>query len=656
MRIDLTDLDSLLEKEWLLTNRRGSYASGTVIGCNTRRYHGLLVAALTPPVGRVVMLSNILETVTVEGQSFELANFEFSDRLHPQGYRYLEHFYRDNGVHFTFQLGQITVEKSIYLDMEEDLLIVRYEFSGPRQKAGLSLMPLLAMRDFHGLQSSSNSLNVERDGEVVTVRVLDPSGPSVHLYCEGAKFSPGSDWWYAMRYRQETRRGQDDYEDVWPPGSFTAQVDCPGQVTLIAHATTGLERPGPLDFNVDEIIDEIRRHNEHLISRAGAQDEKQEMLIKAADQFMVRRRIGQGRDSASIMAGFHWFADWGRDALISLPGLLLATGRFDLAGEVLTTFASAVDQGMIPNRFDEYGRAAHYNSVDASLWFINAVYQYLQATGDKTAFRKKFQPLIREIISAYSAGARFNIHADTDGLIAAGDADTQLTWMDAKCNGVTFTPRYGKAVEVNALWINALYIMAQAASRKSDRQRYKKMADKAARHFAPLFWNERTQCLNDCVFPDGGIDEAIRPNQIFAVSLPFSALSPFQQNRVVTAVSENLLTPFGLRSLSPRDGRYQGHYQGDQFQRDSAYHQGTVWAYLMGPFAEAYLKVNRFSPHAKEQVAEMIQPLLEHLSEDGCLGSVSEIFDGDYPHTPKGCIAQAWSVAELLRIKKMVDE
>jgi len=654
--IDQADIDSLLEKEWLLANSRGSYASGTIIGCNTRRYHGLLVAALHPPVERFVALSNVLEKVTIGEKSYELANFEFSDRLHPQGFRHLKDFRRGDGVHFRYQLGSLEIEKSIYLLYDHDHLIINYDFSDIGQEIEFSLLPLLALRDFHSLQSSSASLSVEQnqDNGIVTAHGLDPNGPAVHLFCPSATFKRGPDWWYAMHYRQETRRGQDDYEDIWPPGDFATTFTGSKRITVIVHASKGLERPGPMDFDIDKAISDLRSRNGKLIEQADAGNEYERNLTLAADQFIVRRGINENKQSTSILAGFHWFADWGRDAFISLPGLLLQTNRFEEAREVLETFAEALDQGMIPNRFDDYGGSAHYNSVDASLWFVNAAYQYLLASNDEQTFQQRLSPCIGQIIEAYTNGTRFDIHADDDGLINAGDSETQLTWMDARCNGVSFTPRYGKAVEINALWANALRIMAQTTSETDESQKYSRIAEKTEENFRKLFWNNDISCLNDCILPDGLVDSTIRPNQIFAVSLPFSALLADQQKMVVSAVTEHLLTPYGLRSLSFRDSRYQGHYHGDQFQRDSAYHQGTVWGYLMGPFIEAFLKVNHFSAYAKEQAREMIGPLLGHLTDDGCLGSVSEIFDGDWPHYAKGCIAQAWSVAELLRVKKLL--
>ena len=654
--IDPANIDGLLEKEWLLSNQRGSYAAGTVLGCNTRRYHGLLVASLRPPVERVVALSGLLEAVEVGGEVYELANFEFSDRMHPQGYKYLQEFRRGAGVHFRYDLGCVTVEKSIYLAADHDVVVICYDFSGGGSAGRFSLRPLVALRDFHALQSSSASLEADQVGDVVTARVLDPHGPAVHMSCRGASFSRHTDWWYAMHYRQELRRGQHDYEDVWAPGCWEMPVADGERVTLVVQAEAGPQRPGLLEVDVDELVEQLRGRDERLYELAGAVDEQERQLVKAADQFVVRRQMASKRDSASILAGYYWFADWGRDTFISLPGLLLETGRIAEAREVLETFAGAVDAGMIPNCFDDYTDEPHYNSVDASLWFINAAYEYLLATDDKTMFSVELGQVAGQIIEAYSQGTRFGIHADDDGLITGGDADTQLTWMDARCNGVSFTPRYGKAVEINALWINALRIMGQTAEEAAARRRYESMAQKAAESFAEVFWNEEVGCLNDCVLPDGTADATIRPNQIFAVALRFSPLTPAQQSAVVAVVERELLTPYGLRSLSPGDPRYQGHYEGDQFQRDSAYHQGTVWGYLIGPFVRAYLEVNDYSGQAIEQGRQMIAPLLGHLNDDGILGSVSEIFDGDWPHQPRGCGAQAWSVAALLSCKKLLDK
>jgi predicted glycogen debranching enzyme len=336
---------------------------------------------------------------------------------------------------------------------------------------------------------------------------------------------------------------------------------------------------------------------------------------------------------------------------------MLATERFDEARSVLTTFAAAADAGMIPNRFDDEAGAAHFNSVDASLWFINAAFEYLNATGDSQTFTQDLLPTIRWIIDSYRDGTRLGIRADCDGLITAGGSDTQLTWMDAKYDGVAFTPRYGKAVEVNALWHNALRLLTRFYGKRNveNANRYGAMADQAAASFSRLFWNDERRYLNDCILPDGSADTSLRPNQIFAVSLPCSALTREQQKAVVEAVREHLLTPLGLRTLNTQDERYRGVCAGPPRERDEAYHQGTVWPYLIGPFVEAYLKVNGFSRKSKKTAAEFIQPLLEHLTQDACLGSISEIFDGDAPHKPRGCTAQAWSVAELIRAYRLIN-
>jgi predicted glycogen debranching enzyme len=410
-----------------------------------------------------------------------------------------------------------------------------------------------------------------------------------------------------------------------------------------------------MDADIDIVRQNLQKHKSN-ITTAAKKDEKLKILCIAADQFISKRRINHNYGT-TIVAGYPWFGDWGRDAFIALPGLLLSTGRFDEARSVLSTFAAAADGGMIPNCFDDRNGAAHFNSVDASLWFINAAFQYLSATGDAKTFMQELMPIIRWIIDSYNKGTRFGIHADTDGLITAGTSQTQLTWMDANDGNVAFTPRYGKAVEVSALWYNSLCWLAEFYARRDieNAKHYQSMVDKVGDSFCKLFWDPTRNYLNDCIAPDGSVDSAIRPNQIFAVSLPFSPLPAEQQKAVVDAVEKHLLTPYGLRTLNTADSCYKGQYTGPQQQRDAAYHQGTVWPYLIGPFVESYLKVYGTSRKTKKKAAEFIQPLLKHLTDDGCLGSISEIFDGDPPHKPRGCIAQAWSVAELIRAYRLVN-
>ena len=656
IEIDSNDLDSLLSKEWLITNSRGSYASGTVIGCNTRRYHGMLIASLRPPVERIVTIGNLLESVQIGDRSYDISSFEFPDTIHPKGYRYLKRFRSDSGVHFYFDLDGVELEKSIYLCYETDKVIVSYSFTGLNgKKAHMTVSPMVVLRDFHSMQNSAAQLNVSYKDDIVTVSHLDPNGPAAHMAMDGGYFEQDNNWWYSMKYRVDAFRGQQDQEDVCVVGSFHKEVSDQEPASLVICASSGASCCEKMDITLDEIRQERQDRRDELYAKAKAETEEEKLLVLAADQLVVRRSISKNKVSASILAGYHWFADWGRDTFIALPGTLISTGRYDEACEVLDTFGAVLDGGQIPNRFDDYGNPPHYNSIDASLWFVNAAWQFYQATSDHKLFRNKFRPMLKEIIDAYSQGTRDNIHADSDGLISGGDPDTQLTWMDAKCNGIAFTPRYGKAVEINALWYNALRIMAETAVSDAEKQTYDKMAETVASSFVEKFWNPDTDCLYDFIYPDGKRDAAIRPNQVMAVSLPFSCLPKDMARSVVKVAKEQLLTPYGLRSLSPLDSRYRQWYGGDQFSRDSAYHQGTVWGWLIGPFVEAFLKVNDFSDCSLRQAREYLNPLIDHARYHGCIGSIAEIFDGDPPHYPKGCIAQAWSVAEVLRVLKIIN-
>ncbi len=664
-------IDELLRKEWLLTNGRGGYASSTVVGCNTSSYHALLVGSLNPPANRVMALANCLEMVLFNGESSapdklrapnaekvrNLSTFEFDNKFAPLGFTGIRHFRRDAGVHFDYEFDKCRLTKSVYLARNADAVMLEYDFTQLPGPCHFIVRPFVGLRDFHALQRSYSTLTARGQADGVVVRHKMPGSCELFLKCPGAGFEKDEQWWFNFVYRVNKERGQGCTEDLWTPGFFRAKIDSPCKIVFWASLSAGFKRTEPADIDCDSVRRDLAEHHRSITSLARKGGDREfRTLCLAADQFITKRN-GQDDSGTTVLAGYPWFADWGRDAFIALPGLLLATGRFDEAKSVLATFAAAADEGMIPNRFDGRSNRAHFNSVDASLWFVNAAFQYLSASTDSQTFTQDLLPVIRWIIDSYQKGTRFGIHADTDGLITAGDSETQLTWMDAKYDGVAFTPRYGKPVEVNALWYNALRLMARFyADRNEDNAKhYKAMADQAGESFRRLFWNEQSRCLNDCILPDGSVDSSLRPNQIFAVSLPFSALTCDQQKGVVSAVAAELLTPMGLRSLSPQDKRYKAIYAGPPRQRDEAYHQGTVWAFLMGPFIEAYLKVNEFSKKSKKTAAEFIQPLLEHLTADACLGSISEIFDGEAPHKPRGCIAQAWSVAELLRAHRLIN-
>lgn len=656
------DIESLLAREWLLTNGRGGYASSTVTGCNTRGYHGLLIASLSPPVSRIMALSACLEIVQSGHETYTLSSFEFADKLSPASAGALRRFRKDIGAHFDYELGKIDLTRSVYLVRDMDMVAVVYDFTRVREPVEFSTRPFVGLRDFHSLQKSTAALSSQWQGSAESGLLVHhdaPDGCSLLLRCPSAHFEGDPQWWFNFAYRAERERGLSYTEDLWSPGLFKCRIEAPTKIILWAslHPDKSAQESNNLThIDIDAVCDDLREHQASLLSsRCPMRDKNRvsRMLCLAADQFVAKRQVNNQLET-TILAGYPWFADWGRDALISLPGLLLSTSRFREAKSVLTTFAAAVDQGMVPNCFDDNGGSAHFNSVDASLWFINAAFQYLQATGDSKTFQNELLPKIRWIIESYEKGTRFGIHADADGLITAGDKHTQLTWMDAKHDGVAFTPRYGKAVEVNALWYNALMLMLDSQISNPDSEFYTSVAAQVKASFRELFWNEDKGYLNDCILPNGRADESLRPNQIFAVSLKFSPLSGQQQTAVVGAVQERLLTPYGLRTLSPDSPHYKGRYTGSPRHRDEAYHQGTVWPYLIGPFVEAFLKVNEFSPQSQKQAAEFIQPLLKHFTEDGCIASISEIFDGDPPHKPKGCFAQAWSVAELIRACQLI--
>jgi predicted glycogen debranching enzyme len=705
-------IENLLTREWLLTNERGSYASSTIAGCNTRGYHGLLIGSLNPPVNRIMTLNNCLEMVIVKGQAFQLSTFEFSDKFAPTGFTFLRQFRRDTGSHFDYELAPasgsrkarshagivihakapIKLTKSVYLLRDTDTVALVYDFTSLQEPVEFVLRPFIGLRDFHTLQNSHAPLYSRCLGDGLLVRHDIANSCELFLSCQyvhpvreknevshGVNFENDRQWWFNFVYRNNRERGQDFTEDLWTPGFFKSRIENPAKIVLWANMSPPWVRCKPEELahlDIEAVRKDLGRHQENLkqcvsrhsslvsrITGHGTRATNFEPLCLTADRFIAKRQTDHTQRT-TILAGYPWFADWGRDAFISLPGLLLSTGRFEEAKSVLITFATAADEGMIPNRFDDRSgpgdslrSTTHFNSVDASLWFINAAFQYVAASGDSKTFMQELMPAIRWIIDSYHKGTRFDIRADADGLITAGNDQTQLTWMDAKYDGVAFTPRCGKAVEVNALWYNSLCLLAQFYNDRDaeNAKHYKSMADKVQKSFCELFWNESKGYLNDCILPDGSADESLRPNQIFAVSLPFSPLSAHQQKSVVKAVQNQLLTPYGLRTLNVQDSRYKGVYTGPQKQRDEAYHQGTVWAFLMGPFVEGFLKVNGFSRKSKKKAAEFIQPLLQHMTKDGCLGSVSEIFDGDAPHKPRGCIAQAWSVAELIRAYQLIN-
>ncbi|MGF1635206.1 MAG: amylo-alpha-1,6-glucosidase [Phycisphaerae bacterium] len=622
-----------LSREWLLTNGRGAFASSSVIGCNTRRYHGLLVAATLPPVGRIMAVNRVAERLRFldeaahESEPVELAINFFREQVHPMGYHYLRRFSIDDTVRWEYHAHGIRIVKELQLLWHRNVIGIRYHVDPQsRGMVRLEASPFVSLRDFHSLRRAGEvGFDVSPEHQAVTVKNRDME---LRLAADAGQYVHQPDWWYHHSYPIERRRGLDDAEDLFTPGHFAVEGDKPFSFCLWA----GMEGLDGLDW--DHAVEERNRCR----PEKPMPTKVQQRLVRAASDFVVKRKTLDQALGVTIIAGYPWFADWGRDTMISLPGLMLTTGRYQEAGRVLSVYAGYVAEGMVPNRFDDYTDEPQYNTVDASLWFIHASFAYLRHTRDEETFQSMLKPACREVIDGYRRGTRFNIAMDDDGLITAGDVGTQLTWMDAKCDNVAFTPRHGKAVEINALWYNALMLMEEA-----------ELARKVKASFVEVFWQNAHRGLADCM-NTGGLDTAIRPNQILAASLPHKPLDKEQCRAVVDVVRRELLTSYGLRTLSPTDPFFQDRYQGDQFNRDKAYHNGTIWPWLIGHFLEAYLAVNDNTPAAREQARHWLRPLTEHLERDGCVGSISEIFEAASPHRPDGCFAQAWSVAEVLRL------
>ena len=629
-----TDFDRATGKEWLETNGLGGFASSTIVGANTRRYHGLLTVQTSG--GRRVLLSKLEETLILGGARYELSCNRYPDVVHPEGYRYLEDFRLDPFPIFTYRAGGVCLEKRVCMAYGRNVTVVSYALLDAPRDLVLELRPLLACRDYHGVSKQNSYFNADTeigDGLLRMTPYDEASG--VSLAFGRGEFEPGAFWYYNFMYPRETDRGLEDREDLFSPGTFRYVLRKGESCALVASAGSS-EAAGPGDVWESEV-----RRRAGLVGGWEGRDPFAVALARATDAFLIRR----GDGLYTVTAGYHWFTDWGRDTMISLPGLALVTGRHEVAREVLRTFARYCDRGMIPNRFPDVGDAPEYNAVDATLWFVYAVYKYREYTGDLDFVRTLFD-VLTAIVDGYAEGTRYGIRMDDDGLLCAGEEGVQLTWMDAKVGDWVVTPRRGKAVEINGLWYNALCVTASLAEEFEYGERAascRTMADRTAAAFEDRFWNEERGCLYDCLDGDRH-DASVRPNQILALSLPYPLLAGDRARAVLDVVRRELLTPFGLRTLSPEDPNYTGHYGGDPVARDAAYHQGTVWPWLLGPFITAWVRLGG----SREEARSLLRPLEDHLKEAG-LGTFSEIFEGDPPYAPKGCIAQAWSVAEILR-------
>jgi len=644
------DLALAEQREWLVTNGIGGFASGTVAGSATRRYHGLLIAALNPPSGRTLLVAGLDELARIDGKTQSLATHRWASRaIAPEGYLAIRNFQLEGKIPvWTYQLGSTLIEKRIWMQYGENTTFVRYAVVEAQTVVSLDLKALVNYRDFHSATHAGDwRMRVEAIENGVCVTAFDGAAP-FYLRSTRARCEPQHIWYRDFFFSRENERGLDDREDQLYAALFRAELEKGQTVTIVLSTVKEIDHEGEAAMK-----EEGKRQGKILalaaeLTRTPSRRETRpwlSQLVLAADQFLVKRSLPGQASGKTIIAGYHWFSDWGRDTMIALPGLALSTGRADIARQILLAFSRFVDGGMLPNNFPDSGAAPEYNSMDATLWYFEAVRQYFAATRDSETLKRLF-PILAKIVAALVKGTRYNIHADpADGFLYGGGPGVQLTWMDAKIGDWVVTPRTGKPVEINALWINALENMSQLAKILGlSADVYEQLSLKAKSSFAK-FWNSQRHCCFDVIdSPSMGSDSTLRPNQIFAVSLNVSPLSSEQQKAVVDVCASQLLTPFGLRSLAPSERGYTGVYSGGPRERDAVYHQGSVWGWLLGPFALAHYRVYK----DRTAALDLLEPLARSIDSYG-LGTLAEIFDGDPPHRPNGCIAQAWTVGEILR-------
>jgi len=645
------------QREWLVTNGIGGYACGSIAGVLNRHYHGLLVAALNPPLARTLLLAKVDEQVDYGGQRCELSCDRWADgAIQPEGYRFIEQFRLEGTVPvWTFACGDALLEKRIWMAQGENTTYLQYRVVRASQPLSLSLKAFFNYRDHHGnTQASDWQMQIRHHPNGVEVRAFEGAVP-VYVLANPAQVSLAHTWYRGYTLATEQYRGIFPHDDHLHGATFEVEFSVGQSFTLVASTSATPTLDGHVALTRQHV------HEQNLLDcwhrgtgYHAALPRWVDQLVLAADQFVVDR-AAENIPGKTIIAGYPWFGDWGRDTMIALPGLTIATGRTDIARPILRTFARYLSQGMLPNLFPEMGETPEYNTVDAILWYFEAIRHYYDATQDDELLAE-ILPALVEVIDWHQRGTRYQIHLDQDGLIYAGEPGLQLTWMDAKVGDWVITPRLGKPVEINALWYNALRCMVQFARYLNQpADLYQRLAEQTRKGFQ-RFWNSQAGYCYDVLDGPEGNDAALRPNQIFAVALPAPSLpgqallAPEQQTAVVEIVAQQLLTSYGLRSLAPAHPDYQGQYGGDPVQRDSAYHQGAVWGWLIGPFVQAHFQVYRNLELAKS----FLSPMAHHLN-GGCVGTLGEIFDGDAPHQPRGAFAQAWTVAEVLRTYCLED-
>lgn len=631
-----------IKKEWIVVNGLGGYASSTVIGANTRTYHGLLVASPEKSPGRFVLLSSLDEEISINKEVYRLATHKYPDAVFPSGFNYISKFILVPFPLWVYQSGDFTIKKKIFMIHDSNTTCILYDIRSRREGAVLKIFPLVNSRNFH---------YTVRSGELSFTQKTNPAGVKLES-SNGCTFSLSSNlsyhsdskWYYNFEYDIEKKRGLNFQEDNFNPGYFESKLKLGTSHFFIAASTEDIS-----SLTLEQVEEFYTRetYRQNLLAFNSRLTEPFALkLLRATDPFIVKN---PSSGESTVIAGYHWFSDWGRDTMISMPGLLLIPRRFEEAKSILKNFSRHCQRGLIPNAFLALGGEPIYNTVDASLWFIHTVGRYFAYTKD-FLFLSDVWDTLEEIIENYRKGTDFGIGMDSDYLIQQGP---QLTWMDAKIGEQAVTPRAGKACEINALWYNALKTASSLGTHLGkNTSTYETLAASVASNYENVFWNPETNCLFDLVYKgEEGYevkDPAIRPNQIFAVALPYTILSPEKEKAIVDIVEKDLLTPFGLRTLSSDNPLYKGHYCGYSVTRDAAYHNGTAWPWLLGAYVKAHRKVHNYSKESLEDMRALLQDFDIHLETAG-IGTISELFDGDYPYTPGGCIAQAWSVAEILR-------
>ena len=654
---DWTTFKEGIKREWAVTNGIGGYAGSSMIGAHSRTHQGYLIASLHAPIERYLVFSKINETATVGTStvSFETSQHCASGKtVYTEGQKFLTSFIYDGSVHYTYETDNFSFEKHITLKRNANVCAVAYELTAGDSDCTFTLTPLFNYRE-HSESSTPDTLKFETFTEDRTFYLVPEKNKDIAIRfqtSEGTFSERETVYDIDMQLQIEVDLETDGLDCHYCPVDLSIAVpaNTTKKVSILCSIGDVNERPAPVSATeAFSILEENARCHAELFEKAGYRDSFANQLVLASDQFLTYR---ESTKMMTVLAGLPWFTDWGRDTMIAFTGLTLCTKRFKEAEEILLTFARYIRHGIVPNMFPDDNMPPLYNTVDASLWYFYAVYQYLHynpAAGAEAFVKEQIFPHLKEIISAYEKGTDFSIYMEDDGLIHAGSGLDQITWMDVRVGDWVATPRHGKPVEVNALWYNALRIMESLCEKfDEDASAYRTRANQVKESFNAKFWDSANQCLFDVVDGDEP-DDHIRPNQIYAVSLPFSLLPEEQEKAVVALVEKELFVGCGLRSLAPDHPDYHGIYCGALAKRDAAYHQGTAWGFLLGGFFSAYMKVNHHSSSAAENAVRMLEPVRKHLTDSGCIGSISEIFDGDAPHNPRGCYAQAWSVGEVLR-------